>query len=564
MENLEGKKLFRRTKSVCPECMKQIDANIVLDEYEGQNAVLMRKVCPEHGFFQDLISRTPEEYERNQQYYHDPVPVENRDPSRRMIPAGCPHACGLCDQHKSSPCIALVDITNRCNLACPICFANANAKGYVVEYTLDELRTIFEHFRNIKPIPPVLLQLSGGEPTVRDDLPEIIRMGKELGFVEIMVTTNGVRMGARNGAEYIKELMDAGMHAIYLQFDSATDPEVWKKIRGHDLTKIKQRVIENCRKVGFSGVMLVPTVAKGVNDHQVKDILEFAKKNRDVVSGVVFQPVSLVGRVDSEQVRELRYTTSDLSKAIAEATGLSSTYIYPIPATSRFTQLLAWFDFAPQFTMASHPDCGFATIMVIDPKTDKWLAIEEWFDTDGLIKWADKVWEMVQKGEWPNLQEKFIGPLAKLFGEKIGSVINQASDFAYRKAMKAYFMAGAMRYLKGIDGPIREFIPLMLSPKLETAGAFFEHSNNLMVSSMHFQDGYNFDIERVSRCLVHYGVLDPNNPGKVLQIPFCAMNTLHRERIEKQLAEKRKSKIDVDPVQVQKNVAELVQRESMD
>ena len=557
MENLEGKELLRTTHSVCPECLKQIEANLVVDDLDGKDAVFMRKVCEEHGFFEDIISRNPEEYRRNQNYYHDYVCIENKR-GLKSSPKGCPHNCGMCSDHKSSPCIALVDITNRCNLACPICFANASAKGYVVEYTMEELRQIFQHFRDIKPMPPVLLQLSGGEPTVRDDLPEIIKMGKELGFVEVMLTTNGLRLASRKGPEYIKKLVDAGLDAIYLSFDSADDPEVYRKVRGVNLLKQKQRVIENCRKVGFSGVALVPTVAKGMNDHQIGPIMDYAKENRDVVMGIIFQPVSLCGRIDNEQIRELRYTTSDLSAEISRVTGIKDSYIYPIPATSNMTRLMGWYDFAPKFTMASHPDCGFATVMTVDPKTKRWLRIEDWFDVDGLIGWSDEVWKMVEKREWPNLTEKFIGPLAKLFGEKIGNVINQASDFAYRKAIKAYFMAGAMRFVKGIDGPVQEFIPLLISPKLETAGNFFETSNNLMISSMHFQDVYNFDTERVSRCLVHYGTIDPDDPSKVLQVPFCAMNSIHREDIEEKLA---KQKVDIDPVEVNRKAEEFIQRE---
>ncbi|MBN2153660.1 MAG: radical SAM protein, partial [Candidatus Lokiarchaeota archaeon] len=320
----------------------------------------------------------------------------------------------------------------------------------------------------------------------------------------------------------------------------------------------KIRVIENCRKAGFHGVLLIPTIAKGINDNAVKGIMEFARENHDVVSGIVFQPVSLCGRIDNEQLRELRYTTSDLVQAVVGATGLKDTYIYPIPATSNLTKLLAFYDYMPKFTMASHPDCGFATIMSVDPKTGKWVRIEDFFDIDGIIKWADEVWAMVEKGEWPNMADKVVGPLAKLFGEKVGSIINQASDFAYRKAIKAYFMAGAVRYMKGFSGPITDFLPVMLNPKLETAASFFERSSNLLVSSMHFQDVYNFDTERVQRCLVHYGVIDPDDPGKVLQIPFCSMNSIHREEIEKKLS---KESISINPNAVTAKAKEFIEKE---
>ncbi|MBN2153108.1 MAG: radical SAM protein, partial [Candidatus Lokiarchaeota archaeon] len=229
---MEGKKLYRHTKSVCPECIKQIDAYIVLDVIEGKDAVLMRKKCDEHGFFEDIISRNPPEYERNQEYYHDYVGIENKTQAERNTGKGCPHNCGMCAEHKGSPCIAVIDPTNRCNLACPICFANANAKGYVVEPTVAEIRRIMEHFRSIKPLPPVLLQFSGGEPTMRDDIVELVRMAKEMGFVEVLLTTNGLKIAARNGVQYMKDLMAAGLDCVYLSFDSADDPDVYKKTRG--------------------------------------------------------------------------------------------------------------------------------------------------------------------------------------------------------------------------------------------------------------------------------------------------------------------------------------------
>jgi uncharacterized radical SAM superfamily Fe-S cluster-containing enzyme len=556
---MEGKKLYRHTKSVCPECTKQIDANIVLDVVEGKDTVLMRKKCKEHGFFEDIISRNPPEYERNQKYYHDYVSIENKG-NVHDTGKGCPHNCGMCAEHKGSPCIAVIDPTNRCNLACPICFANANAKGYIVEPSVADIKQIMQHFRNIKPIPPVVFQFSGGEPTMREDLVELIHMAKQMGFVETILTTNGLKLAARNGVQYIKDLMAAGLDCVYLSFDSADDPEVYKKTRGVNLLPQKLRVIENSRKAGFHGVLLIPTIARGINEKEksVKGILDYAKKNHDVVSGIVFQPVSLCGRIDNEQLRELRYTTSDLVQTIGEASGLKDTYIYPIPATGSLTKLLAFYDYMPRFTMAAHPDCGFATIMTVDSKTGKWTKIEDFFDIDGLIKWADEVWTMVEKGEWPNMADKIVAPFAKLFGDKIGSIINQASDFAYRKAIKAYFMAGSVRFMKGLSGPIKDFLPIMLNPKLETAASFFETSNNILVSSMHFQDVYNFDVDRVQRCLVHYGVIDPDDPTKVLQIPFCAMNSIRREELEKRHA---KQTISVNPNDVTAKAKEFIEKE---
>ncbi|HDZ18881.1 MAG TPA: radical SAM protein, partial [archaeon] len=217
--NKDSVEIIRTTTSICPECVKHITAEIYVDP--ETNWVMMRKTCKDHGDFKDKLSCNSEDYKWQQSFTTDigstvntSTKPEYTSSGIRKQSKGCPYDCGLCTNHKSAPNICLIDVTNRCNLTCPICFANASAKGYIVEPTFDEIVRIMKHFRSMKPIPAVLLQLSGGEPTMRDDLPEIIRKGKELGFTELMVTTNGVRFG--KSPELIKKCKDAGMNAIYL------------------------------------------------------------------------------------------------------------------------------------------------------------------------------------------------------------------------------------------------------------------------------------------------------------------------------------------------------------
>jgi uncharacterized radical SAM superfamily Fe-S cluster-containing enzyme len=537
--------VIRTTTSLCPECLTQIPAEIFVDP--KTNWVMMRKNCKDHGEFKDKISIDPEEYQWAQNFTNEIGSTVNNSTKPECVSSGirktlngCPYDCGICENHQSAPCICLIDVTNKCNLACPICFANASAKGYVVEPTFDQIVQIMKHFRSMEPYPAVMLQLAGGEPTIRDDLAKIIITGKELGFTETMVSTNGVRMG--KSFEYTKELVDAGMDAVYLQFDATEDPEVWKKVRGVNLWPLKQKVIENCRKAGFYGLMLVPTVAKGVNDHEIGNIMDYAKENADVVSGVVFQPVSLCGRISFEELMDLRYTTSDLKKAINDHTNGGIRRFYPIATTAKFTKLLAWFDDMPEFGMTSHQDCGFATIIVVNDKGD-WEPIENFFDAEGLIKWANNVYDMVHDKKVPkptgllgNINLEDYGGLAST----IGKFIDDITNLGYKQMMKAYFFAGLLKYVKNPSKILssktyQSFAKLVFAPNLATAANFL-HTRNLMISAMHFQDAYNFDLNRVKNCLVHYGVIDPEDPTKVREIPFCAMNTVHRESIEQALA----------------------------
>lgn len=540
--------IIRKTVSICPECLQPIAAEVYRDP--TTNWAMMRKTCKDHGEFKDKLSIDADEYIWQQNYTDEvnstiDITTKPESVSSGINPTkkGCPYDCGICENHKSAPCICLIDVTNRCNLACPICFANASAKGYVVEPSFDDVVKIMEHFRSMKPQPAVLLQFAGGEPSLREDLPDIVRKGKELGFVEAMISTNGIRMA--RSLDLCREYRDAGMDAVYLQFDATNDPEAWKKVRGVNLWPIKQKVIENCRIVNEEGgghltVMLVPVIAKGVNDHQIGNIMEFAKENNDVIGGVVFQPVSLCGRINYEELMELRYTTSDLKVDINKHTNGAITQFYPLALTAKLTKLLAWFDNVAAWAAVSHQDCGFATICVVNDKGG-WEPIENYFEVEGFIKWSNKVWDMVSKRETPKPTDLLKGFDLSKYGaiaSTIGKFIDDMTNLSYRQMMKAYYFAGAVRYIKPaalMSKTFRSFSKLVFQPNLQSAGNFFL-TRNLLISAMHFQDAYNFDLQRVSRCLVHYGVMDPDNPGKVLEVPFCAMNTIHRERIEKGLA----------------------------
>jgi len=496
--------IIRTTTSICPECLQPITAEIFVDPTMN-NWVMMRKTCKDHGDFKDKISIDAEEYKWQQTFCDEvgsTVGVSNKpeyvSTGIKKSLKGCPYDCGICENHKSAPCICLLDVTNRCNLACPICFANASSKGYVVEPSFDDMVYIMKHFRSMKPQPAVMLQFAGGEPSLRDDLPDIIRMGKELGFIEVMISTNGIRMG--KSIDLCREYKEAGLDAVYLQFDATDDPETWKKVRGVNLWPLKKKVFENCAKVnresgpGHLTIMLVPVIAKGVNDHQVGAILDYAKDHNEVVGGVVFQPVSLCGRINYEELMELRYTTSDLKVDINKHTKNAITKFYPLSLTAKLTKLFPWFDDVPAWAPVSHQDCGFATICIINDK-DEWEPIENYFEVEGFIRWTNKVWDMVANKEIPKPTSFLKGINLSDFGivaNTIGKFIDDMSSLGYRQMMKAYYFAGALRYIKPsalTSKTFRSFSKLVFSPNLATAGNFFL-TKNLLISAMHFQDAY--------------------------------------------------------------------------
>ena len=139
----------KQTVSLCPVCKKRIQAEI----YEENGEVRIKKECPEHGFFDDVYWSDAEMFKKAEKWAVDGDGVEN---PKFPVVEGCPYDCGLCDAHKTPTLLANIDITNRCNLRCPICFANANAAGYVYEPSYKEVVAMLRMLMENRPKPCLL------------------------------------------------------------------------------------------------------------------------------------------------------------------------------------------------------------------------------------------------------------------------------------------------------------------------------------------------------------------------------------------------------------------------
>lgn len=487
-----------RTKSLCPECLKVINADIV----KRRGKILIEKECMDHGKFSDVYWSDADLYERFRLLMKDGEGIQN--PMTKTT-QGCPFDCGLCDKHHTSTVLANLDITNRCNQKCPICFANAAVAGYIYEPTLEEIKKMLTVLRNEKPVPAIAVQFSGGEPTLREDFVEIIKMAREMGFIHVQVASNGVKFAQQK--EFIGKLKDAGLSTIYLQFDGLK-AENYIKIRGYNALPNKLKVITNARRSDFGSVVLVPTVVKGENDDQVGPILKFALNNIDVVRAVNFQPVSFVGRIDQEQLRKMRITIPDVIKRIKEQTDgkITERDFYPIPFETIFSRFISAWQEQPSIKLTIHPHCGAATYIFYE--NDRIIPVTSFIDADRFAKLINSMVKELERSKSKQITKiKLLGQLL----HELPRIIDR------NKAPKS------LDIIKSIIRILRE----------GTYEALAElHNHTLFVGIMHFQDAYNFDLERVKRCGIHYVVPD----GRV--IPFCSYNAIYRTNIEKKFSRK--------------------------
>ena len=303
---IDAGRVISTTESVCPVCLVSIPAR----RMRRGDEVYLCKTCPEHGTFETVVWRGLPAYET---WTRTKIPSYPSNPTTSGE-RGCPFDCGLCPDHRQQTCTALLEVTQRCDLRCPFCFADAG-----VQPPPDpDLATIeFWYRRLLDAGGPYNVQLSGGEPTMRDDLPEIVALGQRLGFSFIQLNSNGLRL-ARD-AEYVQRLKEAGLSSVFLQFDG-TEDGIFQVMRGVRMLERKRSAIEQCAENNI-GVVLVPTLVPGVNTDNIGSIIEFALRYFPAVRGVHFQPVSYFGRYPQPPADADRFTIPEVIRAIAEQTG---------------------------------------------------------------------------------------------------------------------------------------------------------------------------------------------------------------------------------------------------
>ncbi|MEM1661369.1 MAG: radical SAM protein [Desulfurococcaceae archaeon] len=495
----QGEEILSVTQSVCPYCYRIL--NSVLVERDGR--VYIRRVCPEHGEVEELYYGDSAMYKRMSKWIE-----EGRGPRAiyTQYEKPCPFSCGLCPLHKQHSCLVNLVVTNRCDLSCWYCFFYSEAMGYVYEPSLEQIRSMVEAI--LKQGVVVNVQITGGEPLLREDLVDIIRLLREMGVKHIQLNTNGIKFSQLywedpvKAIDYAKAIRSSGVNTIYLSFDGVSPITNWK-----NHWEIPY-IFEVFRKSSMTSVVLVPTVINNVNMHEVGAIIRFASLHNDIVRSVNFQPVSITGMMKRYERAKYRVTIADLIKAVEEQTEgeIPSEAWYPVPVSAIFSRFIEGLTGEFKIEMANHPFCGAATYVYVD-KTGKGLPklipITNFVDVDGLLEYLEEKWNELFSGSTRLLVGlKFLYSIRKFFYEdKMPPGFNLYKILFNIVVMRNYSALAELHY------------------------------KMLLLGSMHFMDLYNYDIQRVMRCNIHYATPD----GKL--IPFCAYNIfddIYRDRVLKQ------------------------------
>jgi uncharacterized radical SAM superfamily Fe-S cluster-containing enzyme len=493
------------TRSLCPVCRRVIDAEL----YERNGKVMMNKSCQEHGTFEELISSDAEFFTKMRRvHYERPRGVQN---SRRPNLSQCPDECGLCDAHLSSPAMVNIDLTNRCNQNCPICFANSNAVGRVYEVTLEQVKRMLDDAAAMKPGKASCLQFVGGEPTIHKDFIECVRQASIRRFGHVQVATNGVKFA--QSVEFAQAAAEAGLNQIYLQFDGLDD-DVYKQNRGKPLLEIKLKAVDNIRKANMR-IVLVPTIVRGTNDKEVGAITRFAMANTDVISAISWQPVSITGRIDQQKRMQMRYTMADLARDLQEQLGFMDMHRdwWPFSIVNPFLRLMEAVRNEPQISMSCHPHCGAATYIIIDKQTNTAVPLPAFIDIENAMAALDKMAARIEK--YPLLKKMTVLSAIKVMKKYFdASKAPQGWDFKQFNWFIQSFVDFSEQHAHA-----EEMIEDLRSQRFGT----------LLMASMHFQDVYNYEIDRSQRCVILYAA--PN--GRFY--PFCTWNSgpCHRYNVEK-------------------------------
>ncbi len=482
--------VMRVTESLCPYCAdeeKFDQMRIPAIVYENDGEVKLIKECSEHGVTKEKYWEDYGMYQEAKKWSDKGIKILNPNVALLEEQIVCPTHCGLCVKHKSHTGLGNVVVTNRCDLSCWYCFFYAKESEPIYEPSQDQLRMMLRRMRNEKPVGANAVQITGGEPTIRDDIIDIIKIAREEGYEHIQLNTNSLR--AAFDPDFPKKVREAGSNVIYTSFDGPTprsNPKNFWEIPA---------ALENFRKAPL-GVVLVPTIIGGINDNYLGEMIKFGLSNIDAVRAVNFQPVSLVGRMPDRMRAKQRVTIPGCIKKIEQQTDglIGREDFFTVPSTTKVSNFIEQLKGRDMYKLSIHFACGMGTYLF--KEGDKVTPITRFIDVRGMFEYMGELGEEIKGATFTRMRR--IQSVAKLLLhlKKFVDYDRAPKDFKLKDMVYNAFTEGDYHGLKAF------------------------HYKSMFIGFMHFMDPYNYDVDRVERCDIHYAMPD----GRV--VPFCAFNVI--------------------------------------
>ncbi|MEA2734174.1 MAG: 7,8-dihydro-6-hydroxymethylpterin dimethyltransferase [Humisphaera sp.] len=425
---------YELTNSLCATCLRKVEAKVVIQD----DCVYLHKWCPEHRFQKVLISTDVEYFKLSRQSIK---PGQMPKKFNTPIKYGCPYDCGLCPDHEQHSCLTLIEVTDGCNLSCPICYSDSSPRRMSSHRSLEQIEFMMDCCVANEGEPDVV-QISGGEPTIHPQFFEILDAAKRRPIKHLMVNTNGIKIAADDGtfARRLKDYMPG--FELYLQFDSLRSRPL-VELRGEDLRGVRERALARLNEHNISTTLVV-TLKKGLNDNEIGGIIDFALKQR-CVRGVTFQPIQHAGRSENFDPARDRLTLAEVRQQILKQSKIFQPRdIVPVPC---------------------HPDC---------------LAMAYALKIDGCVTPLTGM----------------VDPQLLLHGE--GNTIMYERNEPLRELLFKLFSTGASP-----AGSATSLRQLLCCLPLVDAPAHMTYDNIFRVIIMQFLDAHNFDVRSVKKTCVH-------------------------------------------------------------
>jgi len=496
--------MTRPNVGLCNKCRARVPAEF----FDRDGKTWIRKVCPECGPNESLVSADTKVWQAKRDLWHY-VPTE---------PVACTLNCDRCHaDHK--PNIVFVDVTNRCNMNCPICIATIRDMGFDFNPPMAYFEKLFAEIARMNPQPVVLL--FGGEPTVRDDLLDIIALGRKLGLRPHIVT-NGVKLADE---AYCKKLCDARI-PMRFAFDGRS-PDIYERMRqNRGAYEKKLKGLENLKKFSQRKHSIIAAAAWGINDQYIGDLIQYVHDNRDLISDLGIIPLTEnwePGTFDAVKTT----TMEDVEKMVQQGVPGGEVEFIPSGLAYSAKKPRSFFRKNPRSEVlllaGVHPNCESFTLLISDGKQYR-----------GINHYLKKPFSAAVV-EFASLSKKIEPALDKWDPKKF------FQRWRGRLLCIRTFLPWALRTIdfvrladgKPVRGLIKTIWQAIFRPQLAEGLAGSRRPRRVLrLGMLPFEEQHSIDAARLESCKAVFAYEDTDD-GKVKTIPACLWYPYRNPLLEK-------------------------------